>query len=397
MVATAPALYTRFSLSVRRIGPVRILYGVVGEGMGHATRSAVVVEHLVGSGHEVRVVVSGRAHGFLVDRLKSSERATVEEIEGLTLRYLGNRLDMTGSIFHNLQNAPRAIRKNIKVYRKVAEDKFEPELVVSDFESWAALYALRHRLPVISIDNLQIINRCKHDKRITAAKGFNFRVARLAVRVKVPGAYHYLVSSFFFPPVRKRRTTLVPPILRSEVIAAEREPGDHVLVYLRAADPKRLLGVLRKFDHRRFFVYGAGEAGTDGNVTVCEFSPSRFLDHLRTARAVIAGGGFTLMSEAVSLHVPMLSVPIENQYEQELNARYLEHLGYGMRARRLTGEAVDRFLQKTDWLADNLETYPRQDNSMFFGCLDELIDLRAKGKKRPKRLASPAMGKWEEG
>lgn len=376
---------------------MRILYGVVGEGMGHATRSAVVLEHLLRTGHEVRVVVSGRAHAFLVDRLQSYQKATIEQIEGMTLRYLGNRLKMTRSIFYNLQKAPKAIRKNIKVYRKVAEEGFEPELVISDFESWAALYALRHRVPVVSIDNMQIINRCKHDKRVTAAKGFDFRVARLAVRVKMPGAYHYLVSSFFFPPVRKRRTTLIPPILRPEVIAAKRERGQHVLVYLRAADASQLLGVLRKFPGP-FRVYGIDGDGEDAgkDVTLCGFSPTRFLDDLRTARAVIAGGGFTLMSESVDLHVPMLSVPIERQYEQELNARYLEHLGYGMWAPRLTEEVVDRFLQKTDALADNLEAYQRRDNSMLFDCLDELIHLRAKGKKRPKRLATPAMGKWEK-
>jgi uncharacterized protein (TIGR00661 family) len=372
---------------------LRILYGIVGEGMGHATRSAVVLEHLLRSGHEVRVVVSGRAHGFIVERLQSFEKATIEEIAGLTLRYLGNRLKMTRSIFYNLQKAPKAIRKNIKVYRKVAEEGFEPQLVISDFESWAALYALRHRVPVISIDNMQIINRCKHDKRVTAAKGFDFRVARLAVRVKMPGAYHYLVSSFFFPPVRKRRTTLVPPILRPEVIAARREPGDHVVVYLRAADGRQLLDVLRKFPGP-FRVYGTDGEAANGNLTLCEFSPTRFLDDLRTARAVIAGGGFTLMSEAVDLHVPMLSVPIERQYEQELNARYLQNLGYGTWAPRLTEQSVDSFLRKTDELAENLQGYERRDNSMLFDCLDELIDLRAKGKKRPKRLASPAMGKW---
>ena len=376
---------------------MRILYGVVGEGMGHATRSAVVLEHLLHAGHEVRVVVSGRAHGFLVDRLRSFSKATLEEIEGLTLRYFGNRLKMTESIFHNLRKAPKAIRKNIKVYRKVAEDGFEPELVISDFESWAALYALRHRLPVVSVDNMQIINRCKHDQRVTAARGFDFRVARLAVRMKMPGAYHYLISSFFFPPVRKRRTTLVPPILRPEVIAAKREPGDHVVVYLRAANASQMLDVLRKFPGP-FHVYGIDSDGdnTRKNVTLCGFSPTRFLDDLRTARAVVAGGGFTLMSEAVDLHVPMLSVPIERQYEQELNARYLEKLGYGMWTPRLTEKAVGTFLEKTDELADNLKSYERRDNSMLFECLDELVNLRAKRKKRPKRLGSPAMGKWEK-
>ena len=32
---------------------MRILYGVVGEGMGHATRSRVVIAHLLEQGHEV--------------------------------------------------------------------------------------------------------------------------------------------------------------------------------------------------------------------------------------------------------------------------------------------------------------------------------------------------------
>ena len=38
---------------------MRILYGVNGEGMGHATRSRVVIDSLLES-HDVRVVVLGR-------------------------------------------------------------------------------------------------------------------------------------------------------------------------------------------------------------------------------------------------------------------------------------------------------------------------------------------------
>ena len=47
---------------------MRILYGVVGEGMGHAMRSAVVLEHLVSRGHEVAIFVSGRAAEYLSAR-----------------------------------------------------------------------------------------------------------------------------------------------------------------------------------------------------------------------------------------------------------------------------------------------------------------------------------------
>ena len=167
---------------------MRILYGVVGEGMGHATRSLVVLEHLLLSGHEVRVVVSGRAHGFLTERLRGRPRLQIEEIAGLTLRYFGNRLDKSKSLFENLRKSPKSIKNNVEVYRRAAEQGFEPEVVISDFESWAAFYALNHRLPVISIDNMQIINRCRHDRQVIGARDWNYRLARLAVKAKVPGA-----------------------------------------------------------------------------------------------------------------------------------------------------------------------------------------------------------------
>jgi uncharacterized protein (TIGR00661 family) len=374
---------------------MRILYGVVGEGMGHATRSRVVLEHLLNAGHEVRVVVSGRAHRFLHERLQHHKNFSIEEIHGLTLSYFGPGVDRSKSLFENLRKAPKGVKKNIKVYREVAESGFRPELVISDFESWAALYALNHRIPVISIDNMQIINRCNHDKVITSGKGFDYSLAKLAVKIKMPGAYHFLITSFFFPELRKKYTTIVPPILRPEVLAAKREPGNHILVYQTAPSNQLLIPALKKLPYR-FRVYGMGREGSEGNVTLCSFSETGFLDDLRTAKAVIAGGGFTLLSEAVSLHVPVLSIPMTRQYEQELNARYIEACGYGTWSAHLDTDTTSQFLERLDQYASALQSYTRHDNSMLFGCVDELIARASRDEPRPVRLSSPAIRKWPE-
>jgi hypothetical protein len=45
---------------------------------------------------------------------------------------------------------------------------------------------------------------------------------------------------------------------------------------------------------------------------------------------VICGGGHTLISEALYLGKPVLSFPIRFAGEQEVNAAYLDRLGYGM-------------------------------------------------------------------
>lgn len=362
--------------------------------MGHATRSLTILNHLLDNDHEIRVVVSGKAHQFLTERLASRANASVEEIHGLTLRYFGNRLDRGQSLYANLRRAPDGIRKNVKVYRKVAEDGFAPQAVVSDFESFAAFYGLKHRVPVISLDNIQILNRCRLDKTVTSGNGFDLRLARLAVKAKMPGAYHYLITSFFYPPIRRRRTTLLPPILRPDVVNAVKEPAAHMLVYQRTIPPRQLVKTLQPLPVT-FHVYGTTENHTDHNVVFKSFSGSGFLEDLRTARAVIGGGGFSLMSEAVSLKVPMLSVPIEHQYEQQLNALYLERLGYGTCSHTLTTESLEQFLSRLDEFQQSLDAYERHDNHMVFDCLDELLDGIDKRGKRPNRLVSPAFKKSE--
>jgi uncharacterized protein (TIGR00661 family) len=339
--------------------------------------------------------VSGRAHGFLTERLHDQARVQIEEIAGLTLRYFGNRLDKSQSLFDNLRKSPKAIEKNVEVYRRTAEQGFQPELVISDFESWAAFYAINHRIPVISIDNMQIINRCRHDREVIGARDWNYRLARLAVKAKVPGAFHYLVTSFFYPPVRKKRTTLLPPIVRPEISAAVREPGDHVVVYQTASTNQALIETLQKL-HGEFRVYGMRRSERIGNVVLCDFSAAGFVEDLRTARAVLAGGGFSLLSEAVTIGVPALSVPVEQQFEQELNARYLQSLGYGEHAPRFTAQAIEHFLSNVPKYERTLSALPKYDNTLLFACLDELLERCLRGEKRPIVLDSPALGKWSE-
>src|SRR6185369_1607700 len=114
-----------------------------------------------------------------------------------------------------------------------------------------------------------------------------------------------------------------------------RRDGEHLLVYQTAEGNDALADTLQKtglecriYGMRR----GITEEQVEGNLRYRPFSEEGFIDDLASARAVIAGGGFTLMGEAVYLHKPMLSVPLGHQFEQVMNARYLEHEGYGRAA-----------------------------------------------------------------
>jgi uncharacterized protein (TIGR00661 family) len=359
---------------------VRILYGVVGEGMGHATRSRVILEELVRD-HEVHIVVSGRAREYLARQF-----ANVHRIWGLTINYGGNSVRNFRTVVQNLKGAITGWPANLRAYFDVLSE-FRPEVVVTDFESFSYLAGKALRIPVISLDNIQIINRCEHSPARLAGWAPTFELTRSIVEAKLPRCFHYLITTFFRPPLRRARTTLIPPVLRPEVLTAKSEPGEHLLVYQTATTNRALPDVLKRLG-RPTRIYGLRRDLTgdlvDGNLVYRPFDEAQFIEDLRTARAVVSGGGFTLMSEAIYLHKPLLSVPVVGQFEQVLNALYLQELNYGRYAAKLTEAALEEFLGSLKSCEDSLSRYTQDGNRDAFRALGELL-LDAKEGRRPAR------------
>src|SRR3954470_11071900 len=358
---------------------MRILYGVVGEGMGHAIRSRVVLDELV-QRHEVQVVVSGRAHEYLAKR--ADDHLQVKKIWGFTIVTEDNEVRNFRTLLENVKGAlTGGWPRNIKAYFDIA-DGFKPDIVISDFESWSYLYGVNHGLPVISVDNIQIVNRCRHDKDVIAGHEASFQLAKGIIKAKVPGADHYLITTFFRPEIRKPRTTLHPPILRPEILAARSEQGKHLLVYQTYTSNDELPQLLRRtgIECR---VYGLRrdlrEDVREDNLLYRPFSEEGFIDDLRTCRAVVASGGFTLMGEAVYLHKPMLAEPVARQFEQILNARYLEKEGYGLSAEAIREAKLQEFLSRLPEFGARLSGYSQDGNEDLLFRLESVLAAAAKG------------------
>ena len=138
---------------------------------------------------------------------------------------------------------------------------------------------------------MQIINRCSTRPRSSTGYEPTFELTKAIVKAKVAGAvplpHHHLLL-----PARSARsdTTLHPPILRPEILAARAEPGEHLLVYQTstsntgaARDPAPQSG-------RECRIYGLrrdlNAEVVDGNLRYRPFSEDGFIDDLRTARGV---------------------------------------------------------------------------------------------------------------
>ncbi|MFI5299954.1 MAG: glycosyltransferase family protein [Polyangiales bacterium] len=367
---------------------MRILYGVVGEGMGHATRSKVTLEWLLAHGHHVKVVVSNRAYGFLEKTFGSSfprvadapegiGAIDVVEIEGLVMKYVDNAFDDTGSVLHNVLRAPGLIAENVGAYY---EDivRWKPQAVISDFDSFAYLFGKIHRLPILSIDNQQVVQRCEIPDAAKDVSRADYRAIKAFVKAKLPACDHYIITGFFYPEIREKyqdKTTLVPPILRQAIIEATPTPAieaKHFLVYQTSKSDTTLIPTLEKWGEK-CIVYGLGRDEQIGNVTLKPFSEQGFVDDLASSRGVISNGGLSLLNEAVSLHKPVFSVPVRKQYEQVLNSWYLDALGYGRRAGTINEADLRAFAADVPKHAKALESFQHDSNAKLFATVEKVL------------------------
>lgn len=359
-----------------------ILYGVNGEGSGHSTRAREVITHLQRKGHAVKVVSFDRGLRNLKDSFD------VTEIYGLRFAYVDNRVRYRKTVASNLFTAPRAAKSIARLMELSRE--WNIDLVITDFEPLSCRVGRRRKLPVISIDN----QHCLTNTDITYPREYrrDAASARLVTRLMTPGADAYLVTTFFTAAVKRRNTFLFPPILRSEVLAARPEEGEHVLVYVTSPAPAlvRLLRTVRC----KFLVYGFGREGQEENLVFRKPSMGGFLDDLAACKAVIANAGFSLVSEALHLGKPYLAVPVKRQFEQTLNAYYLDRMGYGAYWEDLNKERVESFLFNLPAFREKLAEYPRQDNSALFEKLDALIGNSTGGARPAGRKKRRIVKLW---
>ncbi len=298
---------------------VRVLLAVHGEGNGHMTRCKAILNHLAQE-HEVVVVADGRSSSYLAPYAQH-----VVGVASPHLSYRNNKISPLRTLGINLLRLPDFIASAKRLNGVIK--RFKPQVIVNDFNALASYLGAWYGVPSVTVDNNQLVLVSK--MRLPLKWSWARFKAAVAIRLMVPFADLRLIPSFVFPELTRKDVQLVPPILREEIRSLKPTNGDHVLVYQTSASNKGLLDVLRGID-QRFVVYGFEKDCQMDNVMLKRFSDRGFLRDLRSAKAVIMNGGFSLMTECIYLKKPILSIPVKGQIEQMINARELERQGLGM-------------------------------------------------------------------
>lgn len=337
---------------------MRILYCLAGEGYGHCTRSLEIIKHL-SIKHEVKVMASGISYNFLKRELKN-----VSKIQGFNLVYVMNRVSKILTALLSIVKWPLVELYGLKIWKTFFS--FKPDVIISDFEPYSPWVGLLTRTPVLTIDNQQIV---KTDLKIKKKSLF---FLRSFINLYIVKRTKSLALSFFTPKNRDKKTIITPPVLREDILNLKPKKGDFIIVYQTSKKYNRLLKILNSVDEN-FVIPDSHRAGKVGNVTFQGFSSKNFLNKLSECKAVITNGGFSLISEALYLKKPILSEPVQGQFEQYINSYYIQKLGYGKMCKKLDVECLRDFISNLNIYRRNLQDYKQLGNGKFFRILDKTL------------------------
>ena len=346
-------------------GRKRIFYSICGEGMGHAIRSSVILEHLIKK-YDVYIFSSDRAYKFLSEKFDN-----VFEIGGFNTVYENNVVRTKKTFFKALKANPTNLKEGYNVLYKECK-KIKPNIIISDFENYSSMLSKLMNIPLISLDNIHMLTQCEYD--YPPHHRADMLTAKAVTKSYILRPKRHIITTFFYPPLKHpNMTALYPPVLREEIMKLKPEQGDHVLVYQTAESSINLMEELKKLDYS-FIVYGFNKDEVDGNLTYRAFNEEQIFEDMRTAKAIIVNGGFTMISEAIYLKKPIYSTPAHKNFEQILNGFYVEKLGFGEYHDDLDVKKIENFLNHLEKYQENLNKVEPWDNTEILKDLDLSIE-----------------------
>ncbi|MDC7232592.1 MAG: glycosyltransferase family protein [Spirochaetales bacterium] len=336
---------------------MKIVYGVAGEGRGHASRAAALWPFL--SKKMDLTIACPEAIGPFIE--EKTPGVSIDLIPGIHFSLQGHRIDYFGSIQKNLPLIYRFNEITDAMARTMKDQKANG--VISDFEPFTAVAAWKAGLPLLNLNHPAVVRR--YFSLLPDAVS-----AKFVASIMTPPAQKHLICSFYDGDVG--------PILRDEIRNTRPGKGDYILVYVKESSAAEVREKLSGFQDTEFRFFPDKQ--------------SNFIDALSGCAGVIAPAGHQLLSESLFLKKPVLAMPQKGQYEQRLNARMLKASGWGRETslQNLTRDTADfiRDLPEFPFKADPFHRFIFDDHTARTASIITSFFKEETGKSRLSRRSS---------
>ena len=304
-----------------------LYYGVAGEGRGHAARALALIEQLH-ERHRVVVYSYGQALSLLKPACESLD-VEVRSLPPLVFSYNSQRtLSYTRTFFSNVGY----LKDLSDIFSHVQRDmeRTTPDLIISDFDPVLPRVGRRLDIPFLSLDHQHFLLACDIKELPARLRPHMLWMAAFIRMFCADGPLETVISSFFPYRTRLRYSFAkqVGVMMRKHILDAQPDDRGHLVAYVRRPETINMVRHLHELGHP-VRMYGLGRQPRLGNIEFCEIHPTRFLEDLATATALITSAGNQLVGEALYLGKPVFAVPEPQNREQDINAHFVRTMGVG--------------------------------------------------------------------
>lgn len=357
---------------------MKVLFIIQGEGRGHLTQAITLESILRRNGYEVVEVLVGqsssrRLPGFFNRHIQAPIKRFFSP--NFLPTPANRRVSMLRSVGYNLMHIPAYLQSMRFINRRIRET--EADLVINFYELLTGLTYLvfRPRVPQVCVGHQYLF--LHPDFHFPHKNKAGLFLLRMFTRLTCIGASRRLALSF--RPMADHealRISVVPPLLRREVLACESRKGDYLHGYLLNAG----FGVdVRRWHESHpetplhFFWDKADESDelrVDKTLTFHRINDVKFLRYMTGCKAYATTAGFESVCEAMYMGKPMLMVPAH--IEQDCNAYDAAQSGAGIVADTFD---LGRLLEFAESYTPNVEFryWVRSAETRFLQILEETV------------------------
>ncbi|MFH0798368.1 MAG: glycosyltransferase family protein [Candidatus Woesearchaeota archaeon] len=309
---------------------MRVLFVVTGVGLGDSVRVDTIINEFRRDNPKNKFLIAAYANSY--DYFK--DKYPTINITGYRIPGKGMRFRVLPFLFKNIILPFAWFFTALGLKRQVK--KFNPDVVVSDFEPTGVVLAKLVKKPCIMLFGFDpmMYKRFKSENKVSAIMAMQ---AKYLEKVYAQGKY-VVIPTLLGVKRRSLIYTYINPICKSkpEGLASKRAlmkslgvKEEIILVMLGGSDfgiklLEHLQGVARQFPKEKFIVFGTKKL-TVPMSNVSHYTYKDNVDeYMKISKGVITLGGELSLSEAVAFRKPMLIYPIQDHVEQVLNAYTLK-------------------------------------------------------------------------
>ena len=259
-------------------------------------------------------------------------------------------MSVAATLLHNLLRLPTYLRSAVRLGRELRREAPDVVLNFFDLPGAVALFLFRPGHRRLAVGHHFLTSHPDFPRPEEA--GVGWWGLRLLTTLCGLGSSRRLALSFRPLPEPDPRTAVVPPLLRRSVLEAAPEEGEHIQVYVLNPGYARELEAWHA-RNRDVVVHAFWDRANapetleaHSNLHFHRIDDRKFVEGLRTCRALATTAGFEAVCEAMYLEKPVLLVPTAGHVEQACNAEDAVRAGAGIRRERFALDDLLAYLEQ---------------------------------------------------